>query len=287
MRNLKQTRATARRIARQEAADAGLSRDHFNPNGFVLFDGPSRIDGERIVVIATGFIRPSDNSKVGPSVQTWILRADRDPVRAIKDRVDSTQCGACVHRGDLRTGKGRTCYVNVGQAPLAVWRCWERGGYAACPFGELPSLFDGVFVRLGAYGDPAAAPTNLWRVITESAEAHTGYTHQWKSARLRDTLEFCQLSADSCGDAERAAELGVGSFRVRPVDPSHPDHALQPGEVVCPASDEGAGDATCAACRMCDGASGKRIAILAHGATSASYHGDHATRKAILSASAA
>ena len=96
---------------------------------------------------------------------------------------------------------------------------------------------------------------------------YTGYTHQWKSARLRDVTQFCQVSADSCGDIEKAEKLGIrgGSFRVRPLDPTHPDHAIRADEIVCPASKEADYVTNCASCGMCSGSTGKRIAILAHG----------------------
>src|SRR5262245_11876488 len=40
------------------------------PNGFVLYDGPSALDGERIVVVVTGFTRRSKNGKTGRMLQT-------------------------------------------------------------------------------------------------------------------------------------------------------------------------------------------------------------------------
>lgn len=254
-----------------------------NANGRIVFEGPSRIDGKPIVVILTGLASKSANGKTGDMLQTWILRADMDPMQALRTGSDASICGGCIHRPKAHDGESysdRSCYVNVGQAPLAVWRAYKRGSYASADYGDLPGLAAGRNVRLGSYGDPAAVPLGVWRALVLSAAGWTGYTHQWKSARLRDVTELCQVSADSCGDVDRAAELCVGSFRVRPLDPSHPDHAIRPDEMVCPASNEAGYKTDCASCQACRGASGQRVVILAHGATAKRFTGKPA-RKAV------
>ena len=48
---------------------------------FIFYRGPSMLDGAPIVAIATD----SSNSKTGGMVQTWILRADIDPVTAARN----------------------------------------------------------------------------------------------------------------------------------------------------------------------------------------------------------
>lgn len=73
--------------------------------GFVVYDGPSAIDGERIVVIVCALER-SRNAKTGHMVQTYILRADMHPIEAVRTGADVSICGGCKHRGD-GTGKGR------------------------------------------------------------------------------------------------------------------------------------------------------------------------------------
>ena len=47
---------------------------------------------------------------------------------ALKRGLDFLICGNCIHRGDGK-GKKRTCYVNLGQGPRAVWEAWKRGRY--------------------------------------------------------------------------------------------------------------------------------------------------------------
>ena len=92
--------------------------------GYVIYEGLSPIDQRPIVVIAT---LSTTNRKTGNMVQVWILCKDESPVDAISSGLDRTICGDCKHR---RQANGvRTCYVNVGQAPLAVWRAYKRGVY--------------------------------------------------------------------------------------------------------------------------------------------------------------
>ena len=99
------------------------------PNGFIFYRGASVLDGAPIVGIAT---LSSSNIKTGPNgrgnmVQTWILRADVNPMHASKNKLDASICGSCPHRHSL----GGACYVNIGQAPLGIYRAFERGNYNA------------------------------------------------------------------------------------------------------------------------------------------------------------
>lgn len=230
------------------------------PNGLILYRGPSLLDGAPIVVIATGLASRSSNAKTGGMVQTYILREDVSPVDAIKQGADASICGDCSHRGD-GTGKGRTCYVNVGQGPLAVWRAFHRGVYTTVADGTVYTVGEGRAVRLGTYGDPAAVHANIWRALVWKATAHTGYTHQWRKAPGLRTL--CMASADSEADAREAHAAGWRTFRVAmPCDAPRIE-----SEAVCPASAEAGKKLTCAQCMACGGANGRRgsIAIQAHG----------------------
>ena len=74
------------------------------PKGVVLYRGPSKLDGEPIVCIATGLKAPSKNPKTGTMVQTWILREDVAPHKAQKTGEDSSVCGDCPLR-PLMKGK--------------------------------------------------------------------------------------------------------------------------------------------------------------------------------------
>lgn len=244
-------------------ARKGLPKASSLPTGVVLYHGPSRIDGEEIVCVATGMFGDSANPKTGAMVQTWILRADMHPVEALATGSDVSICGGCPHRPKDHDGEGfsqRSCYVNI-MGPAGVFRAFAKGRYPVAERGDYADLFGGRMVRLGSYGDPAAVPTEVWEGVTSEAEGWTGYTHQWRSPRLRDTLRFCQLSADSCEDLKAADAMAVGSFRVL-AEGEQP----KAGEMVCPASKEAGFKATCAECGACSGATGAKVVIAAHGA---------------------
>ncbi len=59
--------------------------------GAVVYDGPSRLDGERVVCVVTGF-HVVNNPKTGDMLQTWILRADQHPMEARKSGADFSVC---------------------------------------------------------------------------------------------------------------------------------------------------------------------------------------------------
>lgn len=231
-------------------------------NGVVLYYGPSMIDGQPIVAIATGLSRDSENTKTGGMVQTYILRADMLPTEAVRTRADVSICGGCIFRGTPATddteAQGRMCYVNVGQGPQVVWRAWRRNAYAR----TFPhTLFAGKVVRIGSYGDPAAVPVQVWTNVLNHCAAHTAYTHQWRTHP--ELAGFAMASADTEADAMEAQRLGWRTFYV----------ALKAGkrradEARCPASAEAGHKLQCSECLACDGkASGRRgnITIQAHG----------------------
>lgn len=241
------------------------------PNGFVIYEGPSALDGSPIIVVATGFSRGSANGKTGAVVQTWILAADVSPVDAVKTGADATVCGACPHRGRTVDGRNvdRSCYVTVHQAPASVWKSYHgiargqtgTGIYPRVAAGDLPALFEGLGVRLGSYGDPAAVPSWVWSQVTERAAFWTGYTHQWRKAP-REFALYCMASADSEADRDAARAMGYRIFRVAS------DMVRDRREVRCPASKEAGVKTACAECRACGGTSSKAradIVIMAHG----------------------
>src|SRR3989344_7004286 len=158
-------------------------------NGAVIYRGPSMLDGAPIVVIATGLAKSSRNEKTGDMVQTWIMREDMHPSEAGKAGADDSGCGNCPHRG-------ASCYVQVWRAPAVVWKAHQRGVYPmAADLAAIRALGRGRMVRLGAYGDPAAVPAEVWSALCAEASGWTGYTHQWRKApHLR---QWCMASADS------------------------------------------------------------------------------------------
>lgn len=231
--------------------------------GRVFYEGPSRIDGRPIVGIA---IDRSTNRKTGPMIQTYFLRADMPPMEASRTGADKSICGGCPHRGTANAEKtsggadNRTCYVTLAHGPGSVYRTWKAGGYPAGTPEDAGGMAAGGYIRLGTYGDPASVPVSVLAGLTGQAKGWTGYTHQWKARKFQDVLQYCQASVDSLKEFALAQALGAGTFRVR-----SPDQPAMAGEIVCPASEEAGKVTTCQDCRLCDGAKGATVTIVAHG----------------------
>ena len=228
------------------------------PGGIVLWEGFSPIDGAPIVAIATGLSRPSSNRKTGPMVQVWILRADVSPSEAVATDADASVCGSCPLKG--LGFKKRACYVNVGQAPAAVWRAYQRGSYPRVTLQAARDLIEGRALRLGAYGDPAMVPARFLKAWTQAAKSHTGYTHQWRAPFATDAhRELLMASADTAEDRAEALARGWRFFGIT-TTPDDVESAIE-----CPAD---RGLTTCEKCGLCAGTSkrAKSIVIRAHGA---------------------
>lgn len=203
-------------------------------NGYVIHEDPSR------VVIATGFKSRSKNTKTGRMIQVWILVKAENPILAVKTGRDSLVCGNCKLRGKL--GIKRTCYVNLGQAPLAVWKAWTRGRY---PRLDDLTVFSGKTVRFGAYGDPTHMPFDLAKSIADVSAGWTGYTHQWRKPLNQAWRGLVMASVETTADLRIAESMGWRTFRVS----SDLEHHT--GEVLCP-SERGV---SCSDCLLCSGTS--------------------------------
>lgn len=241
----------------------------------VIYKGPSALDGAPVVCIAT---LNSTNAKTGPMVQTWIMRADENPLEASAQGHDSSVCGDCPRRHSL----GGDCYVTLGQAPCSVWAHWAKHGSPGANWHRLEhrtrlraaAMEHGL--RLGSYGDPAAVPTYIWRWVMRrlTPRLHTGYTHQWSrdlAPWYRDNL---MASCDSIADAERARVAGWRYFLA--VHPEDTRLVVALGRTVeCPA-DRAHKPRTCETCGICDGAQGRpsrtSVYLVEHGARSGAKH---------------
>ena len=243
------------------------------PTGYVIYRGPSLLDGMPIVAIA---ITGSGNVKTGNMVQTYILPDNGvKPTLNLKSGADVSVCGDCKHR----PLNGGACYVVVAQGPTVVFKTYVAGKYPVAvlddgaffpsnDYGE-QAIGENRMVRLGTYGDPAAVPARIWYALIKYAKGHTGYTHQWRNTALsgaqREAMRaLCMASADTPEERDLARSMGYRTFTVRLAS-----DALADRESVCPASTEAGKKVTCAQCGMCNGAApGRRgsIAIIAHGA---------------------
>lgn len=219
--------------------------------GYVLYRGPSLLNGAPIIAVAT--LRTT-NLKTGAMVQTWILPGEVSPEVAVRDGRDEAVCGSCPHRHFLNGG----CYVVPFQAPRSVWDSCRKGLYDE---DWEPEAFAGKRIRLGSYGDPAAVPEQVWERVLRHSDASTGYTHQAHRRELQpNLLEHLMVSVDSPAAAVRLHGEGLRTFRVKAeADP------LLPGEVLCATETDPHAD--CHRCLMCSGAAkdGPSVAINAHG----------------------
>jgi hypothetical protein len=220
------------------------------PNGFVLWEGVSQLDGKTPIVAI--LILKSENVKTGRMNQLYILRKDMLPSLAFRLGLDGGTCGTCAHSGSQE----KSCYVNLGQGPNTIWRSYKSGGY---PEGDIREITKPV--RLGAYGDPAALPFWLVELICCFAalrfgkKSHTGYTHAWKTCDKKFSL-YLMASVDSPQERSEAKSSGWRTFRVRTKD-----QTVGEREIRCP-SDR----VQCLNCTLCDGSAEKAdITIELHG----------------------
>jgi len=223
-----------------------------NVLGFTLYHGPSVLDPSR--TIAAILTLKTSNRKTGNMAQVWIIDAGPlNPVELSKAKQDDSICGNCLHRQSL----GGACYVNIGQAPLAVYRAFKRGRYEPFNPSEHGHYLTSRRTRLGAYGDPAAVPYAVLKQITELSLAHTGYTHQAAHSAFDSRYtQICMVSADTPKQALKWQALGAHTFRV-----ALAGDTLAANELECLADSKGL---TCNECGLCDGST-KNIAITVHG----------------------
>tara|TARA_R100000084_G_C4643563_1_gene145294 strand:+ start:604 stop:1308 length:705 start_codon:yes stop_codon:yes gene_type:complete len=223
------------------------------PLGYVIQESTSPIDGAKIVVILT---TGSRNRKTGDMCQVWILRADVSPVQAVNTGEDYSICGDCPHR--KQADGSRSCYVNVGQAPNTVWKAYQAGKYERDlhVLGAREAVA-GRKIRFGAYGDPALIKPLIFRILTNAAEGHTAYTHQWKEPWAQWTAGYMQASCDGMADYLEASSRGFKTFAVIPKNGDSYSGKL------CPATVEGS-KVTCLTCSLCDGVKAD-IFVEAHG----------------------
>lgn len=226
-----------------------------------VWSGNSQITGDPIMVLAIKAATPkSANAKTGDMWQMYILPALVKPTDAIATGADQSVCGNCPHR---RGGPDADPAAFIGD-------CYTYGTTAVAANGSFrmhhdgrslaftPDMVTGDKVRLGAYGDPAAVPYEVWETILSASAGHTGYTHQWRDCdpRFRDVV---MASCDSIEDMREATARGWRCYTVVPVGTGKIN-----GAVPCPSP-----RIKCESCLKCDGVgNGRRgnVSIEAHGA---------------------
>ena len=204
-----------------------------HPTGYLLHAG--HVNGRPFVAIAT---LETSNRKTGDMVQVWFLLRDVHPVAAVQDGTDAaTVCAGC----PFASGKG--CYVNVGQAPLSIWKAFHRGAYPYLAPGDYGRVFSGRRVRFGAYGNPTLLPLPLVDRIARISDGWTGYFHDWRTNPQAQAYGRYFMASTETADSFRAAvAAGFRTFHVSPERPA--------GTVECLSDARGM---TCAECRLCNG----------------------------------
>ena len=233
------------------------------PLGFIAYEGPSMLDGSPIVVIINKIDAASANEKTGALVQSFIIRSDIAPTEALKTGDDAGVCGDCKHRPLLAAETGEApCYVNVGRSVRAVFDAYKRGRYVKADLETIALALAGKNLRIGTYGDGAAAPAVVWHRVIRYCADWVGYSHQWQRADfvVSDWAGMVMASVDTDAEYAAAKALNMRTFRVAL------DDQKARTEARCPASKEMGQRTTCNACLLCSGTSkrAKDIVIIDH-----------------------
>jgi len=247
-------------------------------SGLVVYDGPSMLNGARVLGILTGIPPgpPSLNSAVGFSSQLWTVDPEEHPVEKPKGGFDAV-CGDCPAK--------KWCYVGP-RASASVFRCYHAGGYGVWD-GESNPFLGGAWqsgaartkpgalfpVRFGADGDPAALPVEVLERPAHLAGRRNwlGYTHQWRSIAPELAPRYAALLMASCDSPRDLADALATGGLWRPFYVMVPGEQLPEGAFWCPKDDKQPGGARlqCVKCRACwgsDGTEGKAYpAVVAHG----------------------
>ena len=252
-----------------------------NPTGYLVYEGPSEMDPSvQIAVIVNCITSKSSNEKTGDMAQSFILRTDMKPNVAVKTKQDYVVCGCCPYAGN------NGCYVSLKMV-CSVYAAYKRGSYVrASPevVGEIVAarvrkkLLSGF--RCGSYGDPAAAPFEVWEPMVSAVRAAggrtSGYTHQWSeryayAGRTADPRFRALLMASAHGPVDEllARADGWRSFTVF----EELEALERSGLAMCPASKEAGYLKTCGTCGTQSACNGRRdlddrrssMAIVVHG----------------------
>ena len=232
---------------RQILRDAGIKKGILS--AWPIWRGPSEIDGKPMIVALSNFTTACENGKVSGNekgqnkaedvCQVWYFREDIEPNVMYKENMESA-CGDCIHM------KKQSCYVIWHRSPLAIWKAVKTKPLLSEDLIE--KVTDGLFVRLGAAGDPCSVPAEVSMALIDKARGWAGYTHQWhKIDHLSPFKHFLMASADSKYQADLAQSWGWRTFRTVEPDQAEP---MNSREVLCHAESMGS---NCADCGLCGG----------------------------------
>jgi len=209
----------------------------------------------------------STNTKVGDSVQIWImpLKWITAGKQAMKD--DSASCMNCPHSKKFNG----TCYVRKGNSNqglnskvASLHNAFLKGELEMLPMSAAVAEIDnctGKFIRFGAYGEPVLMGEEIVSQLAKVASKWAGYTHQWYVPKYNWAKKYFMASVETEGLKARAEQHGFRTFRVR-----NPHSVINDNEVICPASKEAGNKVTCSTCGLCRGNSlnAKSVTIIIH-----------------------
>ena len=178
-------------------------------NGVTLYEGPSRITGEPVALIATGLSIPTSNPKTPHCVTVWGISSNTPPSIHIKQGAEST-CGNCPILSE--------CYVG-GYALASVYRAYKSGKYPRLGLERLPELMRrGYKLRLGGYGNPSIVG---WRqfgaIIPNLGVKWLSYEHDWQSCPA-SWRRVSMASTENISGTLAAHSRGWRAYQVAPVN---------------------------------------------------------------------
>lgn len=228
------------------------SQVFFSGKPFSVIEIPSAIRPDRNVVIVAKY--NANNKKTGLMVQISIL----DTSLNLRKIDGSEENGQGCSRPQCSAFDGcyvRSFFAHVGSIDKNL-NDYRAGTLPKMNWVSFMALINGLDVRLGEFGDPAAMGLRYVEEIARRARKHTGYTHRWKSCD-QDLRFFLMASVENQPDYDLARKMGWKCFYVggNPVK----------GDVMqCP--NEGPSGLLCNQCGLCKGANAKfSISIEPHG----------------------
>ena len=252
-----------------------------NPTGYLVYEGPSAMDPSApIAVIVNRIHTKATNAKTGAMVQSFIIRTDMKPNEALKSKQDHAVCGCCPYAG------ANGCYVSIKMV-CSVYAAYKRGSYKRATSEEVGQIVSERIrtghvagLRCGSYGDPAAAPFEVWepmvQLVRDAGGKTSGYTHQWSDryaymGRTADPRYRQLLMASAHGPVD-AILANADGWRAFTVFDSEEAFRLS-GMALCPASKEAGFRRTCGTCGSQSACNGRRdlddrrvnIGIVVHG----------------------
>ena len=236
------------------------------PVGFIVYQGPSALDpSTEIVVIVNRLKGNCTNEKTGRMAQSFILRTDMKPNEAVKSKADVAVCGECPY------AHGAGCYVSMKMV-CSVYNAFKRGSYGVATPAEIGTLMadrvkrrilDGF--RSGTYGDPAAAPFEVWEAMISPVRLAggrtSGYTHQWSEryaymGRTADPRFRMLMMASTHGAVDTLVAQAAG---YRAFASFSSEAELRAADVAaCPATKESGFRRTCGTCGKQSACNGRR-----------------------------